>query len=39
MGNKINQFVLMKLPPVYLSLVAMFPAPTGVILINSVNFW
>lgn len=39
MGNKINQSVLMKLPPVYLSLVAMFPPPTGVILINSVNFW
>ena len=24
MGNKINQFVLVKLPPVYLSLVAVF---------------
>lgn len=39
MGNKINQFVLVKLPPVYLSLVAISPPPTGVILINSVNFW
>lgn len=24
MGNKINQFVLVKLPPIYLSLVAIF---------------
>lgn len=40
MGNKINQSVLVKLPPVYLSLVAIPPPlPTGVILINSVNFW
>lgn len=39
MGSKINQFVLVKLPPVYLILVAIFPPPTGVILINSMNFW
>lgn len=39
MGNKINQFVLVRLPPVYLRLVAIFPPPIGVILINSVNFW
>lgn len=29
MGNKINQFVLVKLPPVYLSLVAIFPLLQG----------